>query len=105
MDSISGDLSIKGLANLNTQMVDAEVTFSPDLTSGLPMLTAFAVAPQTALYVLAISTVVAPVVEVITQVTYEVKGPMNSPQVREKSRRKGDYEIPNEYRKEAQAGK
>ncbi len=105
MDSISGDLSLKGLANLNTQMVDAEVTFSPDLTSGLPMLTAFAVAPQTALYVLAISTVVAPVVEVITKVTYEVKGPMNDPKVKEISRRKGDYEIPKEIQQEANANK
>ncbi|PMM82667.1 YhdP family protein [Vibrio breoganii] len=102
MDSISGDMTIRGLANLNTQMVDAEVTFKPDVTSGIPMLTAFAVAPQTALYVLAISTVVAPVIEVITQVTYEVKGPMNSPQVNEKSRRKADYEIPKQLRSESQ---
>jgi uncharacterized protein YhdP len=99
MDSIPGDLTIKGLANLNTQQVDAEVTFKPDLNSGLPALTAFAVAPQVALYVLAVSTVVAPVVEVFTNVTYEVKGPMSSPVVQEKSRRKGDYEIPKEYRK------
>ncbi|GAD78691.1 YhdP family protein [Vibrio ezurae] len=101
MDSISGDMSIRGLANLNTQMVDAEVTFKPDVTSGIPMLTAFAVAPQTALYVLAISTVVAPVIEVITQVTYEIKGPMNAPKVREKSRRKGDYEVPKKLRSES----
>ncbi|CAM3982245.1 YhdP family protein [Vibrio neonatus] len=101
MDSISGDMTIRGLANLNTQMVDAEVTFKPDVTSGIPMLTAFAVAPQTALYVLAISTVVAPVIEVITQVTYEIKGPMNAPKVREKSRRKGDYEVPKKLRSES----
>ncbi|OBT17431.1 TIGR02099 family protein [Vibrio sp. UCD-FRSSP16_10] len=101
MDSISGDMTIRGLANLNTQMVDAEVTFKPDVTSGIPMLTAFAVAPQTALYVLAISTVVAPVIEIITQVTYEIKGPMNAPTVKEKSRRKGDYEVPKKLRSES----
>ncbi|CAM3019323.1 YhdP family protein [Vibrio rarus] len=105
MDSISGDMTIRGLANLNTQMVDAEVTFKPDVTSGIPMLTAFAVAPQTALYVLAISTVVAPVIEVITQVTYEIKGPMNSPQVKEKSRRKGDFEVPKQLRSESKGNK
>jgi uncharacterized protein (TIGR02099 family) len=102
LDSFSGDLSIKGIANLNTQMVDASVSFRPDLTSGIPALTAFAVAPQAALYVLAVTTVIAPVVEVITQVTYEVKGPINSPTVKESSRRKDDYQIPDEYRKEAQ---
>lgn len=94
MDAIAGDMTIKGLANLNNRTVDAEVNFVPDITSGIPVLSAFAVTPQTALYVLAVTTVLSPVVEVFTQVDYEVKGPLESPVVREISRSKGEFKLP-----------
>ncbi|MFV8436790.1 YhdP family protein [Vibrio owensii] len=101
MDALAGEMKIRGIANMNTRLVDAEVNFTPDITSGLPMLTAFAVAPQTALYVLAISTVISPVVEVFTQVNYEVKGPLDSPTVKEISRSKGEYKLPEKLREQA----
>lgn len=98
MDAVAGEMKIKGMANLNTRMVDAEVNFTPDITSGIPVLTAFAVTPQTALYVLAITTVLSPVVEVFTQVDYEVKGPLDSPTVKELSRSKGEFKLPESLR-------
>ncbi|EEY51751.1 possible exported protein [Vibrio cholerae CT 5369-93] len=99
MDAVAGEMTIKGLADLNTRTVDAEVNFVPDITSGIPVLTAFAVTPQTALYVLAITTVISPVVEVFTQVNYEVKGPLDSPTVKELSRSKGEFKLPEKLRK------
>lgn len=101
MDALAGEMKIRGIADMNTRLVDAEVNFTPDITSGIPMLTAFAVAPQTALYVLAISTVISPVVEVFTQVNYEVKGPLDSPTVKEVSRSKGEYKLPEKLREQA----
>ncbi len=98
MDSVSGEMSIQGLADLNTRTVDAEVNFVPDITSGIPVFTAFAVTPQTALYVLAITTVISPVVEVFTEVNYEVKGPMDSPTVTELSRSRGEFKLPKKLR-------
>ncbi|WP_194438410.1 YhdP family protein [Vibrio fluminensis] len=94
MDAVAGEMNIKGLANLNNRTVDAAVNFVPDITSGIPVLSAFAVTPQTALYVLAITTVISPVVEVFTQVDYEVKGPLDSPIVTEVSRSKGEFKLP-----------
>lgn len=88
MDALAGKMTIKGMANLNDQTVDADVHFVPDLTSGIPVLSAFAVTPQTALYVLAVTTVLSPVIDVFTQVDYQVKGAMDSPKVTELSRRK-----------------
>ncbi len=102
MDALAGEMKIRGVADVSSRFVDAEVKFTPDITSGLPMLTAFAVAPQAALYVLAISTVISPVVEVFTQVNYEVKGPIDSPVVREISRSKGEYALPEKLREQAQ---
>ncbi|MGF1720163.1 TIGR02099 family protein [Vibrio kyushuensis] len=103
MDAVAGEMNIKGMANLNDRTVDAEVNFVPDITSGIPVLTAFAVTPQTAIYVLAITTVIAPVVEVFTQVNYEVKGPLDSPSVNELSRSKGEFKLPEKLIEEAQA--
>lgn len=94
MDAVAGNMTIRGLADLRTQQVDAEVEFTPDLTSGIPVISAFAVAPQTAILVFAVTTALSPVIDVITQVRYEVKGPLESPQVNELSRSKGSYKVP-----------
>ncbi len=102
MDAVAGEMNIKGLANLNSRTVDAEVKFTPDITSGIPVLTAFAVTPQTALYVLAITTVISPVVEVFTQVNYEVKGPLDAPVVKELSRSRGEFKLPESLRESNQ---
>ncbi|GAL19516.1 possible exported protein [Vibrio maritimus] len=100
MDAVAGEMRIKGLAELPTQTVDAEVSFTPDMTSGIPIITAFAVTPQTALVVLAVTTVISPVVEVVTQVNYSVKGPLDSPTVSEISRSKGEYKLPEDLKQE-----
>ncbi|WP_300176803.1 YhdP family protein [uncultured Aliivibrio sp.] len=94
MDAIAGEMIIKGKADLNTRLVDAEVSFTPDMTSGIPIITAFAVAPQTAIIVLAVATAIAPVIDVITQVNYKVEGPLESPTVKELSRSQGEYQLP-----------
>ncbi|MBP2700522.1 YhdP family protein [Photobacterium lucens] len=96
MQALAGDMYIKGKVNLINETVDANVKFIPDFTSGLPVLTAFAVAPQTALYVFAISTVLSPVLDVITQVNYQVTGPIDAPKVLERSRLSGEYSVPEE---------
>ncbi|MDN3684205.1 AsmA-like C-terminal region-containing protein [Vibrio sinaloensis] len=46
MDAVAGEMSIRGLANLNSRSVDAEVNFVPDITSGIPVLTAFCCDPS-----------------------------------------------------------
>jgi uncharacterized protein YhdP len=94
MQALAGDMFINGKVNLIDEKINANVKFIPDFTSGLPVMTAFAVAPQVALYVLAISTVLSPVLDVITQVNYQVTGPIASPKVVERSRLEGEYKIP-----------
>lgn len=94
MDGIAGDMVIKGIANLVTNRVNADVRFTPDITSGIPVLSAFAVTPQTALYVLAVTTAISPVVDVFTQVRYQVSGPIGTPDIREVSRDKEALALP-----------
>lgn len=94
MDALAGEMKIKGFADLNDRTVNANVSFTPDITSGLPVISAFAVNPITAIYVFAVTTVFSPVVEVFTQVNYQVTGPIESPNVKEVSRRKRNIELP-----------
>ncbi|WP_153446159.1 YhdP family protein [Vibrio algicola] len=98
MDGSAGDLKLRGSADLNTRLVDAEVTFYPDLTSSIPIVAAFAVTPQTALAVFALTKVLSPVVDVFTKVQYSIKGPLDAPDVKEISRSKGEYKL-NEEKK------
>lgn len=102
MKAVAGDMTIKGQADLDKRFVDAEVTFVPDLTSSIPVLTAFAVSPQTAVAVFAITKVLTPVVDVITKVEYGVKGSFDNPVVKELSRTKGEYKLPAERIKKYQ---
>jgi len=99
MDSVAGDMNLKGMADLNNNLVDAEVEFTPDLTSGIPVLTAFAVTPQTAVVVFAISKVISPVVDVFTKIRYRVQGSLDAPEVKELSRSRGEYKLPDTLRK------
>lgn len=101
MDTVAGDMDLKGLVDLDKRTIDAEVKFVPDVTSGLPVLSAFAVSPPTALYVLAVATVISPVIEVFTEVNYQVKGAIDSPEVKEISRTKGEYQLPRYFSDEA----
>ncbi len=95
MKSPVGDMSLRGDINLNTEKINAKAVFVPDLASSLPTLVAFAVAPQSALYVLAASTLLAPFIDVFTQIHYAIEGNMFAPSVHELSRYKGRYQVPN----------
>ncbi|ODQ00392.1 YhdP family protein [Salinivibrio sp. SS2] len=94
MDGLAGDMVIRGIANLVSNQVNADVRFTPDITSGIPVLSAFAVTPQTALYVLAVTTAISPVVDVFTQVRYQVTGPIGTPDIREISRNQEALTLP-----------
>ncbi|MDA9557970.1 YhdP family protein [Vibrio sp.] len=98
MDAHSGDMYIDGNIDLNQQALDLNVSFTPDITSGIPVFSAFAVAPPTALYVLALTTVLSPVVEVFTEVNYAVSGDFSDPKVTEVSRRRSEVEVTDELR-------
>ncbi|QUJ67130.1 TIGR02099 family protein [Photobacterium sp. GJ3] len=101
MKALAGDMYIQGSANLVNETVNARVKFVPDLTSGIPVLTAFAVAPQTAIVVFAISTALSPVVDVFTQINYVVSGPIDAPTVTEQSRFTGEFKVPEALKQQA----
>lgn len=79
-------ISLQGETDLATEAIDYEVLVLPKLTSSLPVLTAFAITPVTGLYVFALSKVLEPVVEVVSEVKLVVAGSIDEPVVAEVGR-------------------
>ena len=74
--------------DLGKQLIDYEVTFSPQLTGGFGVATAFAITPITGVVVLAATTLLQPFFDAITEVSYGIHGPLMSPAITELGRKK-----------------
>ncbi|MGL5249456.1 MAG: AsmA-like C-terminal region-containing protein, partial [Enterovibrio sp.] len=89
MQALAGDMFLQGEMDFNRNQIDAHAQFIPDFTSGLPVLTAFAATPHVGLYVYAVAKMISPVIDAITQVEYKLSGSIDSPSIKELSRKKG----------------
>ncbi|MBW8189456.1 TIGR02099 family protein [Neiella marina] len=93
MDGVAGDMFINGRTNLMTRELDYDVVFNPNLTGSLPLLSALTFNPITGVYVLALSAVIKPAMEVVTQVRFKVSGTTAEPIVEEVSRSRKELEL------------
>ncbi|CAG9295582.1 YhdP family protein [Celerinatantimonas diazotrophica] len=94
MDAVSGILHGHGELNLISGQVNYHVSFSPKITSSLPVLAAFAVTPVTGAAVLALSKLLEPVIDVITQVDFDITGDIDHPKLIEVKREKRKIKVP-----------
>jgi uncharacterized protein YhdP len=95
LDSSSGKITGSGYLDLVTRTINYNLSFFPDVTSSLPILTAFAVTPTTALAVFALSKILEPVVEVITELKFNVSGDFDNPVFTEVKRNKESITVPD----------
>ena len=89
-----GDLHFKGTMDFIKEQLDFKVKFTPDFTSGLPVITAFAISPPVGAIAFAITKLLSPVLDVITDINYRVTGSFYSPKVEEVSRKSGKVSLP-----------
>lgn len=94
MDAVAGVLHGHGELDLVTGKVNYHVSFSPKITSSLPVLAAFAVTPVTGAAVLALSKLLEPVIDVITQVDFDITGDIDHPKLIEVKREKHKIKVP-----------
>ena len=94
MKALVGDMYLRGRLDLGRGEVYSKIKFMPDLTSNLPILSAFAMNPVSALYVFAATTLFSPVIDAITELNYEITGPLDHLQVKEISRKQSKVEVP-----------
>ncbi|MFB2865426.1 YhdP family protein [Aeromonas sp. MdU4] len=100
MKGAAGNLRGEGIADLVRWRLDYELSFSPNLGGTLPVVAAFSITPVTGLYVLALSKLLEPVVDVVTRIDFRVSGPLDDPKLIEAGRNRARIKL-NQQQKEA----
>ncbi|QUM78260.1 TIGR02099 family protein [Moritella sp. 24] len=103
LNSSSGKITGNGYIDLVTDTINYNLSFFPDVTSSLPVLTAFAVTPTTALAVFALSKLLEPVVEVITELKFNVSGDFDDPVFTEVKRNQKAITVPDKLMNAAES--
>ncbi len=96
LDSSSGKVKGKGYIDLAAEKINYDLSFYPDVTSSIPVLTAFAVTPPTAIAVFALSKILEPVVDVVTEIKFKVTGDLDDPVFEEVQRNQKEIVVPAE---------
>ncbi|OLF22204.1 TIGR02099 family protein [Aeromonas sp. YN13HZO-058] len=100
MKGAAGNLRGEGIADLVRWRLDFDLSFSPNLGGTLPVVAAFSITPVTGLYVLALSKLLEPVVDVVTRIDFRVSGPLDDPKLIEAGRNRARIKL-NQQQKEA----
>lgn len=95
MIGAAGDLSVKGTTHLLTEQVDYQLTYTPKVTSSLPVLLAWMVNPPSGLAALVIDRVLHDA-KVISRLQYQITGTMSEPVVTEVRRDAKTIDLPEE---------
>ncbi|WP_411994281.1 YhdP family protein [Agarivorans sp. DSG3-1] len=97
-DGVAGSMRGKGEVDFRDGQIDYLVSYSPKVTSSLPVLAAFLVTPATGVAVLALSKLLEPVVEVVTQIDFALTGNIGEPELIELERVKQEIKVPDKFR-------
>ncbi|WP_148610840.1 YhdP family protein [Aeromonas sobria] len=100
MKGAAGNLRGEGIADLVRWQLDYELSFSPNLGGTLPVVAAFSITPVTGLYVLALSKLLEPVVDVVTRIDFRISGPLDAPKLIEAGRDRARIKL-NQQQKQA----
>ncbi len=95
LNGSAGKLSGGGFIDLPNMDINYHLSYSPAITSSLPLLTAFAINPLTGAAVLLLTKILEPVVDAIVRIDFVVKGALNNPEVRIVTRQEGLVELQN----------
>ncbi|RUO42844.1 TIGR02099 family protein [Aliidiomarina taiwanensis] len=95
MIGAAGDLTVAGTTDLVTEALDYQLSFTPKVTSSLPVLLAWMINPPSGLAALVIDRVLHEA-KVISRLEYQVSGTVSAPVVTEVKRDAKNVELPEE---------
>lgn len=95
LDGSAGKIVGEGLVDLSNQNTNYRFSYSPDVTSSLPVLAAFTINPLTGAAVLMLTKILEPVVETIIRVDFTVKGDVSNPEVKLVTQQEGQITLEN----------
>ncbi|RKF21360.1 TIGR02099 family protein [Alginatibacterium sediminis] len=92
----AGNLRGQGSLNFQSGLIDYRVSFSPNLTTSVAVVTAFVATPITGVAVYALSKLFEPVVDVVTRVDFQLSGNIEQPELIESQRVQEPMKMPND---------
>lgn len=95
LEGSAGKITGEGLIDLANRNVNYRFSYSPAVTSSLPVLAAFAINPLTGAAVLMLTKILEPVVDAIIRVDFSVKGSLNDPIVKMENSQQGKIKLQN----------
>lgn len=95
LDGSAGKITGEGLIDLTHQNTNYRFSYSPDVTSSLPVLAAFTINPLTGAAVLMLTKLLEPVVDTIIRVDFTVKGNVANPDVKVVTQQEGQITLEN----------
>jgi len=93
LNGSAGKIVGSGLIDLPNYDSNYQFSYSPAVTSSLPVLTAFVISPLSGAAVYMLSKLLEPVVETIVRVDFTVKGSLKNPEVKLTNRKKGKIKL------------
>jgi len=95
MDGIAGGIDVVGSINLSSTELDYYITFTPNLFSNIPVIAGVVTStPQVFILAFALTKVLDPIIDVISQVNFKLSGNVDQPQFVEINRKKKKYKVP-----------
>nr|WP_283104687.1 YhdP family protein [Shewanella olleyana] len=95
MDAIAGNMKVRGYTDLTTQSLNYDIRFIPQLASSVPTVVLLSTSAWTlGLGAFALTKVLEPVIEVISEIRFRLGGTMTDPQLDELERKSKEIEIP-----------
>lgn len=95
MKAVAGNMRVRGYTNLMSESLNYDIRFVPKLASSVPTVVLLSTGGWTlGLGAFALTKVLEPVIEVISEIRFRLTGTMSEPKLEELSRKSKEIEIP-----------
>ncbi|MBR9728769.1 YhdP family protein [Shewanella intestini] len=103
MDAIAGNMKVRGYTDLTTRSLNYDIRFVPQLASSVPTVVLLSTSAWTlGIGAFALTKVLEPVIEVISEIRFRLTGSMDAPKLEELERKSKEIEIPKEVLRDTQ---
>ncbi|WP_394203782.1 YhdP family protein [Shewanella waksmanii] len=95
MNAVAGTMRVRGYTDLTTESLNYDIRFAPQLGSSVPTVVLLSTGGWTlGLGAFALTKVLEPVIEVISEIRFRLTGTMSEPKLEELERKSKEIEIP-----------
>ncbi|MCL1139326.1 YhdP family protein [Shewanella pneumatophori] len=95
MNAVAGNMKVRGYTDLTTESLNYDIRFVPQLASSVPTVVLLSTGGWTfGLGAFALTKVLEPVIEVISEIRFRLTGTMSEPKLEELERKSKEIEIP-----------